>query len=108
MAFSQLTHGTSRDVPWEEFFFFFSRGVVSVQYWGLRIMSLCFVHDVVQLASLDCDLECTLGCFAAECEATGMRVSASKSEALALVAQWIAPSGVVDWQSGTLGIFQVS
>lgn len=63
---------------------FFSRGVVSVQYWGLRIVSLCFARDVFQLASLDCDLECTLGCFAAECEAAGMRVSASKSEALAL------------------------
>lgn len=52
----------------------------------------------VLLASLDCDLECTLGCFAAECEAAGMRVSAFKSEALALF------SGLLpaEWWTGNL------
>lgn len=85
-----------------DFFFVLAGGVVSVQYWGLRTVSLCFVHDVVQLASLDCDLECTLGCFAAECEAAGMRVSASRSEALALSSVDCSQrsGGLVIWYTG--------
>jgi len=51
---------------------------------GLGIASLLFADDVVLLASSDRDLRHSLGRFAAECEAAGMRVSTSKSEAMVL------------------------
>ncbi|KAK3562878.1 hypothetical protein QTP86_011111 [Hemibagrus guttatus] len=41
-------------------------------------------YDVVLLAPSNLDLQHALGCFAAECEAAGMRVSASISEAMVL------------------------
>ncbi|KAK3511498.1 hypothetical protein QTP70_009001 [Hemibagrus guttatus] len=41
-------------------------------------------YDVVLLASSSLDLQHALGHFAAECEAAGMRVSSSKSEAMVL------------------------
>ena len=43
-----------------------------------------FADDVVLLTALDRDLQHALGRFAAECEAVGMRVSTSKSEAMVL------------------------
>uniref|UniRef100_A0A8C6LXR3 Reverse transcriptase domain-containing protein n=1 Tax=Nothobranchius furzeri TaxID=105023 RepID=A0A8C6LXR3_NOTFU len=57
-----------------------SRGVECVEFGGRRILSLLFADDVVLLASSSSDLQLLLGWFAAECEATGMRISTSKSE----------------------------
>ncbi|KAK3550660.1 hypothetical protein QTP70_002363 [Hemibagrus guttatus] len=48
------------------------------------ISSLIFADDVVLLAPSSLDLQHALGRFAAECEAAGMRVSTSKSEAMVL------------------------
>ncbi|KAK3561496.1 hypothetical protein QTP86_005997 [Hemibagrus guttatus] len=48
------------------------------------ISSLLFADDVVLLAPSSLDLLHALGRFAAECEAAGMRVSTSKSEAMVL------------------------
>uniref|UniRef100_A0AAQ4PCE6 Reverse transcriptase domain-containing protein n=1 Tax=Gasterosteus aculeatus aculeatus TaxID=481459 RepID=A0AAQ4PCE6_GASAC len=53
-----------------------SRGEESLQFGGLRISSLLF-------ASV-CDLQLSLERFAVECEAVGMRISTSKSEAMVL------------------------
>ena len=61
-----------------------SRGGEGLQFGGLKISSLLFADDVVLMASLVCDLSLSLDCFAAECEAVGMRISTSKSEALVL------------------------
>lgn len=61
-----------------------SRGEESVRFGDLRIASLLFADDVVLLASSDRDLQHALERFAAECEAAGMRVSTSKSEAMVL------------------------
>ncbi|KAI3356517.1 hypothetical protein L3Q82_017719 [Scortum barcoo] len=47
-----------------------------------RISSLLFADDVVLLASSSQDLQHVLERFAAECEAAGMRISTSKSEAM--------------------------
>ncbi|KAI3355041.1 hypothetical protein L3Q82_017918 [Scortum barcoo] len=49
-----------------------------------RISSLLFADDVVLLASSGQDLQHVLERFAAECEAAGMRISTSKSEAMVL------------------------
>ncbi|KAL4005315.1 hypothetical protein ACER0C_005028 [Sarotherodon galilaeus] len=51
---------------------------------GLRISSLLFTDDVVLLASSGEGLQLALERFAAECEAAGMRISTSKSEAMVL------------------------
>ncbi|KAI3369123.1 hypothetical protein L3Q82_026082 [Scortum barcoo] len=48
------------------------------------ISSLLFADDVVLLASSSQDLQHVLERFAAECEAAGMRISTSKSEAMVL------------------------
>jgi len=61
-----------------------SLGVEQVRFWGLGIASLLFVDDVILLASLNHDLRHSLGHFAAECEAAGMRFGTSKSEAMVL------------------------
>ncbi|KAK3516029.1 hypothetical protein QTP70_001869 [Hemibagrus guttatus] len=61
-----------------------SQGLKGVRFGDHRISSLIFADDVVLLASSSLDLQHTLGCFAAECEAAGMRVSTSKSEAMVL------------------------
>ncbi|TWW62402.1 hypothetical protein D4764_04G0010490 [Takifugu flavidus] len=50
----------------------------------LRIASLLFADDVVLLASSARDLQLSLDRFAAACEAAGMRISTSKSEAMVL------------------------
>ena len=55
-----------------------------MQFGELRIASLLFVDDVVLMASSACDLQHSLDRFASECEAAGMRVSTSKSEAMVL------------------------
>ncbi|KAK3515996.1 hypothetical protein QTP70_000711 [Hemibagrus guttatus] len=61
-----------------------SQGLEGVEVVDHRISSLIFADDVVLLASSSLDLQHALGHFAAECEAAGMRVSTSKSEAMVL------------------------
>ncbi|TWW80485.1 R2DM Retrovirus-related Pol polyprotein from type II retrotransposable element [Takifugu flavidus] len=61
-----------------------SHGVEGIQFGDLRIASLLFADDVVLLASLARDLQLSLYRFAAACEAAGMRISTSKSEAMVL------------------------
>ncbi|KAK3545364.1 hypothetical protein QTP70_005981 [Hemibagrus guttatus] len=61
-----------------------SQGLEAVRFGVHRISSLIFADDVVLLAPSSLDLQHALGHFAAECEATGMRVSTSKSEAMVL------------------------
>ena len=61
-----------------------SRGGEGLQFGGLGISSLLFADDVVLMASSACDLQHSLDRFAAECEAVGMRISTSKSEAMVL------------------------
>lgn len=59
-----------------------SGGEESVQFGDLRIVSQLFADDLVLLASSFGDFQQTLGRFAAECEAVGVTVSISKSEAM--------------------------
>ncbi|KAK3529470.1 hypothetical protein QTP70_031162 [Hemibagrus guttatus] len=61
-----------------------SQGLEGVQFGDHRISSLIFADDVVLMAPSSLDLQHALGCFAAECEAAGMRVSTSKLEAMVL------------------------
>ena len=73
-----------------------SRGEETVQFEDLRIPSLLFGDDVVLLATSYRDLQHALGQFAAECEAVGMRVSTSNSEAMVFCRKTEngAPSGL--------------
>lgn len=48
------------------------------------VLSPLFVDDVVMLASSNLDLQHALGRLPAECEAGGMTISISKSEAIVL------------------------
>uniref|UniRef100_A0A674PNH7 Reverse transcriptase domain-containing protein n=1 Tax=Takifugu rubripes TaxID=31033 RepID=A0A674PNH7_TAKRU len=61
-----------------------SHGVEGIRFGDLRIASLLFADDVVLLASSARDLQLSLDRFAATCEAAGMRISTSKSEAMVL------------------------
>ncbi|KAK3520789.1 hypothetical protein QTP70_032366 [Hemibagrus guttatus] len=61
-----------------------SQRLEGVRFRDHRISSLIFADDVVLLAPTSLDLQHALGCFAAECEAAGMRVSTSKLEAMVL------------------------
>ncbi|KAK3571000.1 hypothetical protein QTP86_033564, partial [Hemibagrus guttatus] len=61
-----------------------SQGLEGVRFGDHRISSLIFADDVVLLAPSSLDLQHALERFAAECEAAGMRVSTSKSEAMVL------------------------
>ncbi|KAK3569195.1 hypothetical protein QTP86_026474, partial [Hemibagrus guttatus] len=61
-----------------------SQGLEGIWFGDHRISSLIFADDVVLLAPSSLDLQHALGRFAAECEAAGMRVSTSKSEAMVL------------------------
>ncbi|KAK3571151.1 hypothetical protein QTP86_003367 [Hemibagrus guttatus] len=61
-----------------------SQGLEGIRFGDHRISSLIFADDVVLLAPSGLDLQHALGRFAAECEAAGMRVSTSKSEAMVL------------------------
>lgn len=67
---------------------FLSIGGVEVaeasRFSGLRIPSLLFKDDVIKLALSDDGLQLTLEQFGAECEAVGMRITTSKSEATVL------------------------
>ena len=55
-----------------------------VEFGGRRISSLLFANDVVFLTASNSDLQLSLGRFAAECEAAGMKISTSISEAMVL------------------------
>ncbi len=61
-----------------------SHGPEGIWFGSHRILSLLFADDVVLLAPSSRDLQHVLGRFAAECEAAGMRISTSKSEAMVL------------------------
>ncbi|KAK3527908.1 hypothetical protein QTP86_011240 [Hemibagrus guttatus] len=61
-----------------------SQRLEGVRFGDHRISSLIFADDVVLLAPSSLDLQHALGCFAAECEVAGMRVSTSKLEAMVL------------------------
>ncbi|KAI3373757.1 hypothetical protein L3Q82_022339 [Scortum barcoo] len=63
-----------------------ARGLEGVRFGNHRISSLLFADDVVLMASSGQDLQHVLERFAAECEceAAGMRISTSKSEAMVL------------------------
>ncbi|KAK3530762.1 hypothetical protein QTP70_000798 [Hemibagrus guttatus] len=61
-----------------------SQELEGVRFGDHRISSLLFEDDVVLLAPSSLDLQHALEHFAAECEAAGMRVSTSKSEAMVL------------------------
>ncbi len=67
-----------------------SQGPEGVGFGEHAISSLLFADDVVVLATSDQDLQHALGRFAAECEAVGMRISASKSEAMVLSRKRVA------------------
>ncbi|KAI3356723.1 hypothetical protein L3Q82_003402 [Scortum barcoo] len=62
----------------------YSQGPEGVRFGNHRISSLLFADDVVLMASSGQDLQHVLERFAAECEAAGMRISTSKSEAMVL------------------------
>ncbi|KAK0137077.1 hypothetical protein N1851_026739 [Merluccius polli] len=85
---SQWVLDTAKVTPCPRFVIFMDRisrrgrGEESVQFGSLKIASLLFADYVVLLASSD--LQHTLGWFAAECAAVGMKVSTSKSEAMVL------------------------
>ena len=59
-------------------------GVEGLQVSDLKIASLLFADHVVLMAPSALDLQGSLDRFAAECEAAGMRISTSKSEAMVL------------------------
>ncbi|XDV14816.1 hypothetical protein PO909_014999 [Leuciscus waleckii] len=67
-----------------------SQGPEGIRFGDHTISSLLFADDVVVLAPSDQDLQHALGCFATECEAAGMRISASKSEAMVLSRKRVA------------------
>ncbi len=67
-----------------------SQGPEGVGFGDHAISSLLFADDVVVLATSDQDLQHALGRFSAECEAVGMRISASKSEAMVLSRKRVA------------------
>ena len=61
-----------------------SQAVEGGKFGYLQIPSLLFVDVIVVLASSNCDLQLSLGLFAVECEAAGMRISNSKTETMVL------------------------
>ncbi|KAI3371769.1 hypothetical protein L3Q82_024322 [Scortum barcoo] len=86
-----------------------SQGPEGVRFGNHRISSLLFADDVVLLASSSQDLQHVLERFAAECEAAGMRISTSKSEAMVLAAgkgwralfRWVERS-CLRWRSSSI------
>ncbi|KAK3518107.1 hypothetical protein QTP70_033333 [Hemibagrus guttatus] len=83
-AFNRVPCGILWEVLWE----YGVRGpllrAVRSLYNRSRSLVRIVSYDVVLLASSSLDLQHALGHFAAECEAAGMRVSPSKSEAMVL------------------------
>ncbi|KAI3351149.1 hypothetical protein L3Q82_005711 [Scortum barcoo] len=86
-----------------------SQGPEGVRFGNHRISSLLFADDVVLLASSSQDLQHVLERFAAECEAAGMRISTSKSEAMVLDWKRVACPLRVRWRGpASSGGVQVS
>ncbi|KAI3353319.1 hypothetical protein L3Q82_019273 [Scortum barcoo] len=87
-----------------------SQGPEGVRFGNHRISSLLFADDVVLLASSSQDLQHVLERFAAaECEAAGMRISTSKSEAMVLDRKRVACPLRVEWRGpASSGGVQVS
>ncbi|KAK3543704.1 hypothetical protein QTP70_027204 [Hemibagrus guttatus] len=81
-AFDRVPRGILWEVLWE--ISRRSQGLEGVRFGDHRISSLIFADDVVLLAPSSLDLQLALGRFATECEAAGMSVSTSKSEAMVL------------------------
>ncbi|KAK3568242.1 hypothetical protein QTP86_002009 [Hemibagrus guttatus] len=83
-AFDRVPRGILWEVLWE----YGVRGPLLGAVWSLYNRSRSLVriasYDVVLLAPSSLDLQHALGRFAAECEAAGMRVITSKSEAMVL------------------------
>ncbi|KAI3377134.1 hypothetical protein L3Q82_000326 [Scortum barcoo] len=77
-----------------------SQGPEGVRFGNHRISSLLFADDDVLLASSSQDLQHVLERFAAECEAAGMRISTSKSEAMVL-SGWVERS-CLKWRSSSI------
>ena len=69
-----------------------SHGPEGVWFGSHRISSLLFADDVVLLAPSGQDLQHVLRRFAAKCEAAGMKISTSKSEAMVLYRKKVACS----------------
>ena len=82
-----------------------SQGVEVVRFGHFRIGSLLFANDVVLLAPTVCDLQLSLDRFAAKCEAAGIKISTSKSEAMVLTRKKVERGGSCPkWRSsGTSG-----
>ncbi|KAI3351342.1 hypothetical protein L3Q82_005883 [Scortum barcoo] len=88
-----------------------SQGPEGVRFGNHRISSLLFADDVVLMASSGQDLQHVhvLERFAAECEAAGMRISTSKSEAMVLdrkrvacpLSRWVERS-CLKWRSSSI------
>ncbi|KAI3374448.1 hypothetical protein L3Q82_006269 [Scortum barcoo] len=86
-----------------------SQGPEGVRFGNHRISSLLFADDVVLLASSSQDLQHVLERFAAECEAAGMRISTSKSEAMVLDRKKVACPHPGGWRGpASSGGVQVS
>ncbi|KAI3373461.1 hypothetical protein L3Q82_022064, partial [Scortum barcoo] len=84
-------------------------GVEGVRFGNHRISSLLFADDVVLLASSSQDLQHVLERFAAECEAAGMRISTSKSEAMVLDRKRVSVPSPGEWRGpASSGGVQVS
>ena len=66
-----------------------SQAAEGVGFGGLRIPSLLFADGVILFASSNSDFQLSLRRFAAKCQAAGIRISTSKSEARN---RWIAHS----------------
>ncbi|KAI3351231.1 hypothetical protein L3Q82_005615 [Scortum barcoo] len=88
-----------------------SQGPEGVRFGNHRISSLLFADDVVLMASSGQDLQHVLERFAAECEAAGMRISTSKSEAMVLDRKRVACPLQGGWRgpasSGGVQVFWV-
>ncbi|KAI3353924.1 hypothetical protein L3Q82_005129 [Scortum barcoo] len=78
-----------------------SQGPEGVRFGNHRISSLLFADDVVLMASSSQDLQHVLERFAAECEAAGMRISTSKSEAMVLDRKRVEGS-CLKWRSSSI------
>ncbi|KAK3528229.1 hypothetical protein QTP86_027680, partial [Hemibagrus guttatus] len=83
-AFDHVPHGILWEVLWEYGVCGPLLRAVRSLYNRSRSLVRIATYDVVLLAPSSLDLQHALGHFAVECEAAGMRVSTSKSEAMVL------------------------
>ncbi|KAK3527289.1 hypothetical protein QTP86_018597 [Hemibagrus guttatus] len=83
-AFDRVPRGILWEVLWEYGVHGSLLRAVRSLYNRSRSLVRIASYDVVLLAPSSLDLQHALGCFAAECEAAGMRVSTSKLEAMVL------------------------